>query len=461
MNVTGNNIANVNTPGYARKTANLTGNLTSVQGVGAGVSVASLSRARDQFLDSQFRFEAGIVGRLEVMNRALGTVEAIFTEMAGGGASETSAIFNQASGAALSGAFNRFFNAFQDLANNPQSAAARAQVREEAIFLTDQFHRMHDKLSDLRLELDGEFQRSVDDVNRITSEIATLNKRILTTKNTPNDVAGNLEDERDRLIDELSQLMGIRVREETDGTLTVSASQGEGAQLVSGASHFELGYRSVLRDGVLVSILTQADSGKLVEVNTGKLKGLLDVRDVMVVDYQKSLDEVASNFVERVNAVHGGGFGSDGSTGNFFFEPNMANAREIRLSAAIADNLAKIAAAAPHPDNANIPAGAGDGNIALAVAQIQHERLLSGGTKTIEGFYSELVGRIGAESQKSIRDHEGQSLVMEQVSNRRENMRGVSINEEASDLILFQRAYQAAARLVSVVDELMQTVLNI
>ena len=460
LNVTGNNIANVNTPGYTRKSANLAGSSTSIKGVGGGVTVASLSRSRDRFLDSQFRFEGSIVGKLEVMTRALGTVEAIFTEL-GGGSSETSAVFNQSSGAALSGSFNRFFNAFQDLANNPQSIGARAQVREEAIYLTDQFHRLHDKLTDLRLDMDDEFQRTVDDVNRMTDNIASLNKRILANKNLSTDVAGNLDDERDRLVDELSKLMSLSVREENDGTLTVTAAQGEGVQLVQGTTTYGLGYRTVERDGALVSMLTQPDQGQAIDVSSGKLKGLLEVRDDHIVDYQASLDELATHFVEQINAIHGGGFGLDGSTGTYFFDPTLANAHEIQVSSDIQNNLEKIAAAGPHEDNPNIPAGAGDGSVALSIAQFQQTRFLTGGNRTIEEYYSDLVGRIGAESQEVQRDMEGQTLVMEQVSNRRENIRGVSLNEEASDLILFQRAYQAAARLISTVDEMLQTVLNI
>lgn len=460
LNTVGNNIANVNTPGYARKNAILAGDRIVNGGVGGGVRVAALTRQRDQFLDSQFRFEGGALGRLEIKNRLMGTIESIFTELAGGGSSETSAIFNQASGSALSGGLNRFFNAFQDLANDPGSTAARAQVREEARFITEQFHRQHDQLSDLRAEIDLAVKDTVRDVNRITSDIATLNERILTLKANPTDVAGNLDDERDRLIDELSSLIDVRVREEVDGTITVNGAAGEGVLLVDAALAVPLGTRPVVRGDASVSDVTLADTGANLAITTGKLQGLLDVRDDKILSFKNSMDQLAIHFVEQINTVHSAGFGLDGSSGTFFFEPTLANARQIRLSTQVEADLDKIATSGPQANNPNISAGVGDGSVAQAIADLQHARTMGGGTQTIEEHYSQFIGQVGAEAREVIVDLESQSLVMEQVSNRRENVRGVSINEEASELILFQRAYQAAARIISTVDEMFQSVLN-
>ena len=460
LNLVGNNIANVNTPGYSRKAALIKVETAARTGVAGGVKVDGITRQRSTFLDSQARFQSNILGRLDAKQELMGVVESIFTELAGGGASETNAIFNQPGGAALSGGFSRFFNAFQDLANNPQSQAGRAQVREEASFIIQQFKRMADKLSELRNEIDIKFKSTVRDINRLTEDIGQMNARILAAKAKSTDVAGNLDDERDRLIDELSFLIDTSVRENTDGTLTVTGATGAGVLLVDGANVVELGTRGVIRDGASVSDLTLAATGEVITVASGKLRGLTEVRDQEIVSYKQSLDELATKFVERVNAVHSTGFGSDGSTGNDFFAPAITVARDIALSVDIADNLDKIATASPSADNANISAGLGDGSIAQAIADLATERSLGGGTQSFEEFYADLQGRIGAEALEVINDFEGQGLVMQQISNRRENVRGVSINEEASDLILFQRGYQAAARIITTIDEMMQTALN-
>ncbi|MBS13812.1 MAG: flagellar hook-associated protein FlgK [Gemmatimonadetes bacterium] len=460
LSVTGNNIANVNTPGYSRQRAALTTSLT-INGLGSGVELGVLTRARDLVLDRQHRFESGQVGRLEFLENAMATIEAIFTEVAGGGSTETGAIFNQASGAALTGAFSRFFNAFQDLANNPESQATRAAVREEGSLLTEQFHRMDAQLSRMRDDLEAEFSDTVAAVNRLTDEIARLNAQIMSDKENTTEVAGNLDDERDRLIDELSTLIGASAKQQSDGTITIQAAVGEGILLVQGGSREELAVSSLVRDGAVVSDLVFASTGARVEVNSGKLAGILETRDVKLVDFEGKLDETASVFVERFNIQHAAGFGIDGSSSNLFFDPGSVSARTIQVADNILTNLDTVATDGPSASNANISAGTGDGTNALALSDIRLEKLFGGGTQTVEEFYSDFIGEVGAEAKSVFMQAEGQRLVLEQIDNRRENLRGVSINEEASQLIVFQRAYQAAARAVSVADEMMQAVLNI
>lgn len=459
LNVTGNNIANVNTPGYSRQRASLSTALT-VNNLGTGVEFSSLTRARDLVLDRQHRFEAGQVGKLEFLEKAMSTVEAIFTEVAGGGSTETGAIFNQTSGAALSGAFSRFFNAFQDLANNPESQANRAAVREEGLLLTEQFHRMDDQLSKMRNDLEREFTDTVDAVNKLTDEIARLNARILAEKQDTAEVSGNLDDERDRLIDELATLIDVSARERTDGTITVSGAIGEGILLVDGGVREELAVTPLVRDGAVVSDLVIKSTGSRVEVNSGKLAGILEARDVKLTDFEASLDETARVFVDRFNIQHAAGFGIDGSSSNLFFDAGSVSAITIELADNILTNLDTIATAGPSAANPSISAGTGDGSNALALSDVRLEKLFGGGTQTVEEFYSDFIGEIGAEAKAIFTFAESQRLVLDQVNNRRDNLRGVSINEEASQLIVFQRAYQAAARMVTVADQMMQAVIN-
>ena len=460
LTVTGNNIANVNTPGYSRQRASLTTALT-VNGLGSGVEFGSLTRARDFVLDRQHRFEAGQVGRLEFLENAMNTVESIFTEVAGGGSTETGAIFNQTSGAALTGAFSRFFNAFQDLANNPESQANRAAVREEGSLLTEQFHRMDAQLSRMRDDLELEFTDTVTEVNRLTKEIARLNARILAEKQDTAEVSGNLDDERDRLIDELATLIDVSAKEKSDGTYTVTGAVGEGILLVEGGFSADLAVQPLVRDGAVVSDLVIAGNGARVEVNSGKLAGILEARDVKLTDFQATLDETARIFVDRFNIQHAAGFGIDGSSSNLFFDAGSVSAGTIEVADTILNNLDKIATASPNPTNPSISAGTGDGSNALALSDVRLEKIFGGGTQTVEEFYSDFIGEIGAEAKMIYTAHESQRLVLDQVNNRRENLRGVSINEEASQLIIFQRGYQAAARMVSVADQMMQAILNI
>jgi flagellar hook-associated protein 1 FlgK len=473
LNVTGNNIANVNTPGYSRQRANLTPGLT-VNGLGSGVQFGALTRARDLVLDRQHRYEAGQLGKIEFLENAMSAVEAIFTEVAGGGSTETGAIFNQTSGAALSGAFSRFFNGLQDLANNPESQANRAAVKEEGSLLTEQFHRMDSQLSLMREDLEREFTTTVEQVNKLTSEIARLNARILSDKQDTASIAGNLDDERDRLIDELSTLIDVSAKEQSDGTYIITGDAGQGILLVDKGVSSELAVTPLVREGAIVSDLVivnyktlgagdghRTENGARIEVNAGRLAGILEARDDKLTSFQNTLDEVARVFVDRFNIQHASGFGRDGSSNNLFFDAGSVSARTIRVADTVLTNMDKIATASPNPTNASITAGTGDGSNALALSDIRQERLFGGGTQTVEEFYSDFIGEIGAEAKKAFTQGESQRLVLGQVNSRRENLRGVSINEEAAQLIIFQRAYQAAARLVSVADQMMQSILDI
>lgn len=460
MNVVGNNIANVNTRGYSRKTAELETSNT-VNNFGTGVEFAALTRARDIVLDRQARFESGNVGRLTFLESAMSTLEAIFTEVAGGGTTETGSIFNIDGGAALTGAMSRFFTAFQDLANNPESQATRAAVREEASLLTEQFHRIDSQLALMKDDLDRELQNTTGAVNDLTQQIAVLNEKILAAKENPLEAAGDLDDERDRLIDDLSALIDVTAFEQTDGTITVSAGTGEGVLLVDRNRSFDLEVRLIVQSGSVSTNLVTAGEGRPVAVTTGKLAGILEARDDQLTRFESELDQLASTLVSRFNAQHAAGFGLDGSSGNTFFQSGGTTAQLIEVSDTVLNNLDKIAASGSSPGNPNVTAGPGDGENALALSDVRLEKLFGGGTQTIEEFYADVIGQLGAEARRIFTAADGQRLVQAQVDQRRENNRGVSINEEAGQLILFQRAYQAAARVVTVVDQMMQAVLNI
>lgn len=460
LNVVANNIANVNTEGYSRKSADLVTSPQIVGNIGTGVDFAGLTRARDVILDRQARFEAGLGGRLEFFESAMSTMEAIFTEVAGGGTTETGSIFDIDAGAALTGAFSRFFMAFQDLANNPESQATRAAVREEATLLTDQFRRISTQLSVLGNDLDQELGMTATRINDLTKQIAVLNKGIVSVKKSPQDVAGDLDDERDRLVDELATLLDVTLNEQTDGTFTITGSSGDGVLLVDRDRSFDLETRLIMQSGSASTQVVQAHDGRVVHFKTGKLSAILEARDEKLSKFSSELDTLASTFATRFNAQHSSGFGLDRSSGNFFFEPSSTSAAKIEVASGVLDNLDKIAASSASQANPNQSAGPGDGGNALLLSDVRLEKLYGGGTQTVEEFYADLVGELGAEARDIFTAADSQRIVQAQVDMRRENLRGVSINEEASQLILFQRAYQAAARIVTVVDDMMQAVIN-
>lgn len=445
--VTGDNIANVNTRGFSRRQVNLQ-TADPVDGLGNGVRVEDITRARDQILDAQIRFENGLFGRLEDMQKAFMTVEGIFSELSGSSANEAGAVFSQSSGVGLSGSLSRFFNAFQDLANNPESGSARAVIAQEGQMMTQTFHRLDDQLQKLQSGLEDEYGRQVDQANDLITEIARLNARIPAERRSAQGTAAALEDRRDTMVDDLSKLMDASVRDNEDGTVRVFAN---GIMLVDGATGNTLSRRVDISGGSSVSRLVMASTGDAVTLTTGSLKGVEEMRDIRIPSYIENLDSLASTVVSEVNRAHSAGFGLNGTSGTEFFDSTGTTARTIQVNSALTANTDLIAAASD--------ATHGNNKVALQISDLRLSRLFSGGTKTIEEYYSDLVGNIGAEAKTTYQGAESQRVISEQLSNRRENVRGVSLNEEAANLILFQRAYQAAARVITSVDEMIQTAL--
>ena len=444
LQVTSHNIANANTPGYSRRQVNLENARN-----GSGVDVSSIVRQRSQFLDSQIRVEQQLLGRWEAMERALGGLEAIFNEPAGAGSSEAGTIFNEPSGVGLSGSLSRFWNAWQDVANVPESGAARAALRQEAEFLSTTLHQYHAQLRDARLELDEEAVQEVAEINDILDQLAELNGEIPKARFGTGD-AGDLEDQRDRLLEDLSLRVDISTVERENGQVSVLLS---GHNLVEGTKSVHLETRQLSRDGITSARISFADDGSLASIREGRLRGIIDVRDDVVPGIVARLDEMAAGMVAEVNALHRAGFGRDGAAGVDFFNASMTSASNIVLDDAIRSDLDNIAASGD--------GNSGDNGAALAISGLRNEKILSGGSVTVEGFYYELIGEVGARSKEAQTMASNHRLFSGQIENRRQSVQGVSLNDEASQLVLFQRAYQAAARTVSIIDDLMEITINI
>ncbi len=444
LNVTGHNIANANTPGFSRRKVNL-----ESAGNGNGVDVSSVVRQRSQFLDAQIRVEQQLLGRWETMERALGGLEAIFNEPAGAGSSEAGTIFNEPSGVGFSGSLSRFWNAWQDLANVPESGAARAALRQEAEFLTTNLHQYHAQLHAARLGLDDEAVIEVNEINDMLDQLAEVNGAIVQAK-FGEENAGDLEDQRDRLLDELSLRVDITTVLRENGQVSVLLS---GHNLVEATKSVHLETRQLSQESFTSTRIFFSDDGSAASIREGRLRGIIEVRDQVVPDIIERLDDMVAAMVDRVNALHNAGFGRDGTTGVDFFNANMISASNIVLDDTILDDLDNIAASGD--------GNSGDNGSALAISSLRNEKILAGGSMTVEGFYNELIGEVGARSKEAQTMASNHRLFSGQIENRRQSIQGVSLNDEASQLVLFQRAYQAAARTVSIIDDLMEVTINI
>lgn len=290
LHTIGHNIANVNTPGYSRQRAILT--TTPPQGsLGTGVKVQIVQRIRHKVTDFYIRKETPTLNQWKAKSEILQQVEVLF---------------NEPSEAGISNTLGEFWDAWADLANNPESGAARANLREQARTLSEGLSSLYETLKDLQDSIDQQIQSEVQLLNSRTQQIGDLNQAIEKTELGGKEVANDLRDRRDYLIDGLSESLSFTYREMDDSTIRISifgqllVSKSKIAELTTEGG--ESGYLDV----------KWKDTGEDVIITNGKLKGLIDARDQIIPEFLEKLDNLASTLISEVNSLHRTGMGLNG-----------------------------------------------------------------------------------------------------------------------------------------------------
>lgn len=437
ISITGHNIANVNTPGYSRQRVNLATSLglTSASGqMGTGVRVSDIQRIYDQFLGSQINTESYNLGKWEAQKSSLERVEIIFDETTGFGLNQT---------------MGDFWNAWQDLANNPEGHTERQVLVSKSEIMAETFNKISSDLNQQQNDIDSSIEGAVIEINTIAGQISDLNIKISDIEKSGQS-ANDLRDERDLLLKELSSMIDISSFEGDDGQVTVLV--GNGRPLVQPPYSLSLstvtnasGHEDVVwvdRDGNSVDITN--------DISGGKLKGWLEVRDVKIEDYKTRLDDLASSIITEVNNLHTAGFDLNGAAGGAFFTGTSAS--DIAVDTNIINDVNLIAASGT--------GAPGDNSNSIAIVNLQNGLLMSGGTATYDDFYNSLVSDVGIDAQSAQMNYDHQTAMALSLDNYRESISGVSLDEEMVNLVKFQHAYDAAAKLISAVDEMMNTVMN-
>lgn len=455
LEVTSENITNVNTPGYSRQTTIFqTGIVTEERGfpLGTGVNVAEIQRAYDDFLQTQLKTEASTTGWSSTVLASMKRAEQLFNEFTADG---------------LGKSMQEFFSAWQDLTANPQGQPERQAVLARAQQLVDQFHRINSYLTDIKSEANQSLQGITSDINNDLTRIASLNEQIKMIE-IRGARANELRDQRDLLVRQLSEKVGITYLEDTDGTINVSLSLGQ--PLVLGNKAAVLSLEPDAANNGFYKIMAASPGGNTsVDISTivggpgntqGIMGGTLQVRDSMVNGFLSDLDELASSLATEVNSLHSAGFGLNSSTGLDFFTAPTAMAGYSGLGGIelAITKTADIAAADTDPATG----GTGNNLNSRAIASIYDKVLAtSGGNMTMEGFYNSLVGKVGVAVQDSERKSTLSEGIVKQLENLRESQSGVSLDEELANLIKYQKAYEGAAKLINVGTEMLDTVLGL
>jgi flagellar hook-associated protein 1 FlgK len=446
IDIAGHNIANAETDGYTRQRIALTAGVpaTSTFGVfGTGVTVATVERTRDTLLDEQVREQAARSADASTRSDMLGRIESVFGEPSTNG---------------LASALDAFWNSWSELATSPSSSTAKIGVQQAGAIVALTFNRYATGLSDLETAIRGEVSGVVTQVNQLAAQIAAVNARIAVTE-AGGHSANDLRDERDRLLDRLSQLVPITVIAQSNGSNRVTIG---GLGLIDGAMAKSL----ALGSGTPLTVTIGGGPDNL-RLSGGKLAALLDVANTDLPAARSALDALAASLINEVNALHVTGWSPPfGAAGNWnpatpptgsgieFFDTTPANgdARNIRLSATIAANAQAIASSAA----LNAP---GDNAVASAIAGLRDFAATAPGN-SFGGGYRALIASVANGKAAAAKSAQVYDTLASQAATRRASADGVSIDEELVGLISHQQAYGAASKIIQAVDEMMQTLLD-
>lgn len=439
------NIANKSTENYSRQRVETvtnqpigTGNLR----IGMGARAAVVNRVNNPFLEKQLQKESSQMGYLDSRANSLGRVEQVYNEQMNKG---------------LNHYVSDFFNAFRELSNNPESLTSRTIVRETADVLTKDFKRVNDQLHDIQNDIDGQLTSHIEQINQYSKEISTLNEKIqqVEIQGIP---ANDERDRRDLLLKKLNEKINISWAENETGLVSVTA--GNSAVIVSGYDHVDL--KAVRNPDGKVSInYTAVENGKLSDLTKqftgGAVGGALDVRDNVIEGYLSSIDNMAYTLAREVNEAHIEGYDRTGRSGVLFFDmPDTAKgaSSQVQVNKTILNDVTRIAAGV----KPNAPA---DNTVANVISSIQYKEVFDNNSSTIDEYYNSQVGQVGVLAQRATKTKEAQENILNQLNNIRESVSGVSLDEEATKMIEFQKTFDASARLIRTADEMFDTVLSI
>ncbi len=431
---------NAGTEGYSRRRIDLVaggsgavpafwskGSLT-----GGGVDVSGISRFQDQFLETRSLGERGASAQLTLQSRYFERIELVHTEPSDRG---------------LAASLDQLWSSFDDLANHPGEIPQRTAVLEQTEATIDQVSFMDDQARSLHATAVGEAGALAAQVNDLASEVAALNdslRPLLLSDASPND----LLDQRDIALGKLADLVGSRVQFRDDDTVDVYVG---GSTLVQGGRTVELVAETqvdpALADVGVQRLVFKWNGGGEVAPSSGEAAGLLEMANTAIPDAIWGLDSIADSLVNSVNTLHSAGQDLDGATGRNFFEPTGATAATLAMSADVADQPRRVSIAA-------VGAGQLDAKVGQQIAAL---RETTGGA---DDQYAELVGGLGVRVGSAMARASAQQSFLRRVDEARLAARAVNIDEEMVDLVSAQRAYEASARVINSIDEMLDVLVN-
>jgi len=440
LKITGENISNVNTPGYSRKRIEVKSSIYTEQ---RELNFLESRRIRDKFIDKGIRNESQNLGNWEIKSQLYGQIERIFLEPSENG---------------INNLLGEFWNSWEDLANNPENMTTRAVVIQRGISLAQSINRIDSALKDIRKTANDYIDDRLELINQKASQIANYNAKIQSIEASGQE-ASNLRDKRDIFLDELSKLINISTIERDNGTIAVFIG---GRAIVEDNIFNPIKANNISSGGMVVTNLVWADDFSKVEINNGEIAGLIQTRDETIPNLIEKFDQLSQTLINSVNKIHNSGFGLDGVSGRDFFSGTGASDIKVNDDATtgIVGHPERIAAS----QNGEV----GNNQVALDIAKLSDVRVTLDGTIidssdsiNISKFYSETVNSFGTDVKLSNMMLESVQMIVSDLEERKESVSGVSLDEEMTELIRLQKAYESATKYMSVIDEMLDTLMRI
>lgn len=450
--IAGHNLANVNNPAYARQRLSIQTAATIPDAVGpqgTGADAIDIRGLRDLLLDRQIVSETSVKGSLEAQQKALQYAQADLgqsIDRQASGAEGTAAAGGVGGQHGIAEEMSNLFNAFQSVSTNPTSTAERQVLLLKAQGLTTQFNEVSGRLSQAHDLLNDTVRTDVDQANQYLDEIARLNNQIVAIEIGDGDVANDLRDTRQQRIEQLGALIDINATEQPTGGVDITIG---GVSIISGSNVVDRLEAFDTAGGD--TLVRAATAGTTLALTGGSIHGTIEARDGALATLRGDIDSLAGTLISEVNAIHSPGYGLQGTTGEAFF--TGTNAGNITVNAALKADPGKIQASA-------VAGATGDSQIMLALAQLAEKPIASLANETLSQSYGRTVANLGQSLSSLNSQIDNQTTVQEMLTRQRDSYSGVSLDEEMTDLIRFQKAFEASARLVSMVDEMLDTVLH-
>ncbi len=437
LSISQRNVANANDPNYTRQNAIFS---EDAENSVAGISGVILQASRDRYLDCSISQELQSLGESNVTYSALQQIDSIL---------------GKNSGENLQQALTDFFDSFSSLSTAPQDMVLRQQVLSNASALAGEFRRIYSAVQQVQSAQDRAVAYAVDSINSITTQIADLNTQIAVAQAAHAETESTLRDNRQKMLEKLSDLMDISYYEVESGSVTVTTK--DGGLMVAGDQFIPLAATRLESEAFLRVGLGGADITPSLE--SGQLGGLIKLRDSILAGYLGALDEMAATVISRVNEQHAAGSDFYGAAGADFFTPftqiipgsNMGCARTMSVALTDPEQIAAAASGG----------GVGDNTNAQLLADIADEALFSSSTETIHQYYARLIYQIGSQEAAAQESVETQTSLLEQLKNQRDAKSGVNLDEEAVNIIKYQKAYQASARYANILDSLSEEIIQL